>query len=31
MHCLTKTAISDIGTAEATIGKNLPTPLELPW
>lgn len=25
------TAVGDIGTAEATIGKGLPTPLQLPW
>lgn len=24
-------AIGDIGTAEATLGKGLPTPLKLPW
>lgn len=25
------TAVGDIGTAEATLGKGLPTPLKLPW
>lgn len=28
---LTRGSYSDIGTAEDVLGKNLPTPLQLPW